>query len=230
METSLHRQLKEFYCGEAHLREVSVADYRIDAVVDGQLIEIQLASLGALRRKVPVLLREHPVVVVKPLAAHKTILRRDRGNGAIKSRRTSPRHESLLDVFQDLVHFMDVFPHPGLTLEVLLTEQEEERIRRVRRRRWGKDYRVADRRLIGIQSRHILRTAEDLSRLLPDDLPGAFATADIARHAAIPRWLAQKMAYCLRRAGRITACGKRGNAWLYQQTDEPPTRRERAAA
>lgn len=218
METTLHRQLKEFYCGDALAREVWVKDYRIDAVVDGELIEIQLASLSALRKKVPVLLRDHPVVVVKPLSAHKTIFRRDRKNGPVTSRRVSPRHETLLDLFQELVHFVDVFPHPRLRLEVLLTEQEEDRIRRVKRRRRSKDYRIEDRRLIGIHSRHVLKTAEDLVRLLPEDLPEQFTTADVARAAEIPRWLAQKMAYCLRRMEAIQLAGKRSNALLYSRS------------
>lgn len=225
METTLHRQLKEFYCGEARLREVTVGGYRIDAVVEGRLIEIQSASLAALRRKVRALLTDYAVVVVKPLAAHKTIFRRDRKNGPVTSQRVSPRHETLLDVFQELVHFVEVFPHPRLTLEVLLTEQEEERIRKARRRRRGKDYRVADRRLAGIHSRHVLQTAADLGNLLPGGLADPFTTADIARAASIPRWLAQKMAYCLRRTGAIANCGKRGNAMLYSRTAE-----ERAAA
>lgn len=220
METTLHRQLKEFYCGDAQAREVWVRDYRIDAVVDGELIEIQLASFAALRKKVPALLCEHPVVVVKPLAAHKTIFRRDRKNGPVGNRRVSPRHETVLDLFQELVHFVDVFPHPRLRLEVLLTEQEEDRIRRVRRRRRGKDYRVEDRRLIGIHSRHVLRTADDLAALLPEELPDQFTTADIARLAGIPRWLAQKMAYCLRQISAITHCGKRKNALLYTRSPQ----------
>lgn len=220
METTLHRQLKEFYCGDARAREVWVQDYRIDAVVDGELIEIQLASLAALRKKVPALLREHPVVVVKPLAAHKTIFRRNRKNGPVSSRRVSPRHETLLDLFQELVHFVEVFPHPRLRIEVLLTEQEEDRIRRVRPRRRSKDYRIEDRRLIGIHSRHVLRTVEDLAQLLPLDLPETFTTADVARLAAIPRWLSQKMAYCLRRIGAIVPCGKRKNAMLYTRAPQ----------
>lgn len=223
METTLHRQLKEFYCGDALAREVWVRDYRIDAVVDGELIEIQLASLAALKRKVPALLGEHPVVVVKPLSAHKTIFRRDRKNGPVTSRRVSPRHETVLDLFQELVHFTDVFPHPRLRLEVLLTEQEEFRVRRARPRRRSKDYRVEDRRLIGIHSRHVLRTADDLAGLLPVGLPPEFTTADVARLAKIPRWLAQKMAYCLRRIGAITPCGKQKNALLY--TRVTPNRR-----
>jgi hypothetical protein len=215
METTLHRQLKELYCGDARAREVRVAGFRIDAVVAGELIEIQQASLAALRRKVATLLEQHRVTIVKPLAAQKLLLRRERRGGAIVSRRASPRHATLLDLFVELVHFVDVFPHPRLTLEVMLTEQEETRIAITRRRRWGKDYRVDDRRLLQVLSQHRLRTAGDLAALLPAGLAEPFSTADLARRCGIPRWLAQKMAYCLRRTGAVACLGKRGNSWLY---------------
>lgn len=52
METSLHRQLKALYCAEASRQEVRVDGFRIDAVDRGRLIEIQQASLAALRHKV----------------------------------------------------------------------------------------------------------------------------------------------------------------------------------
>lgn len=215
METSLHRELKEFYCDYDAGREVSVRGYRIDAVVDGVLIEIQQASLAALRRKTRALLETHPVTVVKPLSALKTIVRLKRRNGPVVARRTSPRHETIHDIFQDLVHFVDVFPHPRLTLEVLLTEQEETRV--PKRKRWfrSKDYSVADRRLVAVRSRHTFQTAADLARLLPPGLDERFTTADIARLAGIPRWLAQKMAYCLRQTGAITTVGKCRRAILY---------------
>ncbi len=215
METSLHRELKEFYCDDHARREVSVRGYRIDAVVEGTLVEIQQASLAALREKTRALLETHSVIVVKPLSALKTIVRLKRRNGPVASRRTSPRHETIHDIFQDLVHFIAVFPHPRLTLEVLLTEQEETRV--PKRKRWfrSKDYTVADRRLVAVRSRHVFQTAADLAQLLPAGLDSQFTTADIARLAKIPRWLAQKMAYCLRRTGVITIAGKRRNAMLY---------------
>ena len=51
--------------------------------------------------------------------------------------------------------------------------------------------------------------------LLPPDLPRPFSTADLAASLGEPRWLAQKMVYCLREMGQITQVGKRGNAHLY---------------
>lgn len=217
METSLHRQLKEFYCTDARRREVQVDGFRIDAVCDGTLVEIQQASLAALRKKVSALLERHAVIVVKPLAAHKLILKRSRARGSVVTRRSSPKRETLLSVFHELVYFLDVFPHPRLTLEVLLTGQEEVRLPKKSRRWRAKDYRVEDRRLVEIFSRHILRSAADLAALLPEGLPEEFTTADIARQAGIPRWLAQKMTYCLRRVQAVESRGKRGNSGLYSR-------------
>lgn len=216
METSLHRELKEFYCDDASGREVHVRGYRVDAVVGDSLIEIQQASLAALRLKTRTLLETHHVTVVKPLAALKTILRLKRRGGPVASKRVSPRHETIYHLFHEFVHFVDVFPHPRLVIEVLLTEQEETRI--PKRKRWfrAKDYTTLDRRLVAIRERQVLRTAADLARLLPAGLEELFTTADIARRAEIPRWLAQKMAYCLRRTGAVVIAEKRRNTVVYR--------------
>lgn len=219
METTLHRQLKELYGATADDREVDVDGYRIDAVADGRLIEVQAASLAAIRFKVRALVQRHDVVVVKPLAARKLLITRRRKGGPVQSTRQSPRHETVYDVFSELVHFVEVFPHPRLTLHVLLTEQEEYRL--PRQRRWGRapKFRVEDRRLTAVVGRHELRSTADLLQLLPAALPDRFTTADIARELAIPRWLAQKMAYCLRQTQSLTAVGKSGRSWLYERSD-----------
>ena len=216
METTLHRQLKALYATDLSRHEVSVDGYRIDVVAGNRLIEIQHGSLGAIRDKVRDLLHRHDVLVVKPLAARKYLVKRRRRGGKIASARYSPKRESFFDLFGDLVHFVDVFPHPRLTIECLLTEQEEARIVRRGRKWFRKNYRVEDRQLRTVQDRLILRSTDDLSRMLPPDLPEPFTTADIARQAAIPRWLAQKMAYCLRKTSAVTVVGKTGNALLYQ--------------
>lgn len=216
METTLHRQLKAVYCDDPDGREVVVDGYRIDAIVGDELIEIQQAGLAALRDKVHDLLKSHRVRVVKPLAARKVLVKRKRRGGKVQSTRVSPKHATRFDLFDELVHFVTVFPHPRLTFEVLLTEQEEHRVG-ARKRRWrDKGYRVEDRHLVAITDRFTLRTPADLRTLLPPDLPQPFSTADIAEHAGIPRWLAQKAAYCLRQTGTAKLDGKTGNTLLYR--------------
>jgi hypothetical protein len=233
METSLHRQLKALYSAEPEAQEVRLDSFRIDAVHQGRLIEIQQASLGAIRSKVRQLLEEHDVTVVKPLAASKLLVRRKRAGGAIVSTRQSPRRETIADVFADLVYFVDVFPHPRLTLEVVLTRLEEHRVP-ARKKRWrGPDFRVTDRILVGIEGRVTLKDNTDLLRLLPEGLGESFTTEEIARLAPMPRWLAQKMAYCLRKTGAIEQLGKRGNSWLYRRVGSAPAparRKSRAAS
>lgn len=216
METSLHRQLKALYSDDASQVEVVVDGFRIDVACDDRLVEIQCASLAAIRDKIRRLLRnDHRVWLVKPLAARKYLVKRSRKRGKIVSARYSPLRESYYDLFLELVHFTGVFPHPQLTLEVLLTEQEEHRLPARRWPRTRRSYRVEDRRLREIQERRVFETAEDLAALLPAELPLEFTTADIAAGTGIPRWLAQKMAYCLRRCGAIHEQGRSGNARIY---------------
>ncbi len=230
MESSLHRQLKNLYAPSDDAAEVSVDGYRIDAVVDDVYVEIQQSSLAAIRGKIKKLIRKNEVLVVKPLASRKYLLRRDQENGPVVRSRYSPTRKTFADFFLDFVHFVEIFPHPNLKIEILLTEQEEERLTVKPRRRRQKDYKVIDKRLRSIEDRMMLATAEDLSRFLPAELPTEFTTAHIAREKEIPRWLAQKMAYCLRVAGAIELAGKEGKSNLFRLVDAEPGKTRRRAA
>jgi hypothetical protein len=218
METSLHRELKRHYAGEAAQLEVRLAGYRIDAVVDGELIEVQHGPLAAIRDKVRRLLDEHRVRVVKPIVARKMLIYRRRKAGRVARRRLSPKRGGLLDLFDELIHFTRVFPHPRLTLEVPLVEVEEWRYPGHGRRRWRRDgdFQVEDQKLVAIQSLHRLHTIGDLAALVACPLPSPFHTAHLAAGLEIPRWSAQRIAYCLHRMGAINQVGKQRNARLYE--------------
>lgn len=226
METTLHRQLKERYALDGALVEQRVGRYRIDVVQPRQLVEIQLASLTAIRDKIAALLNEHRVLVVKPIVVRKHLVKRRRAGGQVISRRRSPKQGTLLDLFEELVHFTRVFPHRRLTLEVPLVEIEEWRYPGHGRRRWRRDndHVVEDQRLLEVICVHQFHTAADLCRLLPDRLPKSFHTGHIAEGLGVQRWIAQRMAYCLRRCGAIQSVGKLRGARLYEKP------RPRAAA
>src|SRR5262245_26107867 len=138
METTLHRQLKEHYSAAVGgLVEQRVGRYRIDVVIGRELVEIQLASLSSIRDKIAALVKRHDVRVVKPIVARKYLVKHQKAGGKIVSRRRSPKQGTVLDVFEELVHFTRVFPHRRLTLEVVLVEIEESRVPgHGRRRRW----------------------------------------------------------------------------------------------
>lgn len=215
VETTLHRQLKELYGIADADREVRLDGYRIDAVRNDVLIEVQVASLAAIRRKILDLVQRHRVLVVKPVVIRSYIVRKTSTWGQILGARYSPTVHDPCELFLDFVHFAKVFPHPNLSLEVLFIEQEESRIPRKIWRR-GRNYRVTDRQLRHITDRRLLKTSADLLHFLPDGLPESFTTVDLARSAKIPRWLAQKLTYSLRWSGAIDAVDKQRNTVIYR--------------
>jgi hypothetical protein len=229
METSLHRDLKRLYAGNGARTEVPLSGYRIDAVTDDCLVEIQHGSLAAIRDKVARLLLNHRVLVVKPIVVSRRLVKRASADGDVIERRLSPKRGKLLDLFDELVYFTRVFPHRRLTIETPLVDVEEWRYPgHGRRRRWRRrDHVVEDQKLITIHEIARFRTAADLLRLLPGVLPTTFHTSHLADALDVDRWIAQRIAYCLRQSGAVRQVGKVGNAWLYEVRRQ---RRSRDAA
>lgn len=233
METSLHRDLKRLYADPSDPRtEVRHGRFRIDAIRGVELVEIQHGSLAAIRDKTRALLADHPVRVVKPLAARKLLIKRSLADGPIVSRRLSPKRAGALDIFDELVYFTKVFPHPRLTLEVVLVEIEEwRRPGHGRRRRWRvDDFIVEDQKLAAVIDTFTLRSAADLRALierqpLGRQLPRRFDTAKLADALGVTRWFAQRIAFCLRETGAVRQAGKQGNALVYQWSARAPARR-----
>jgi hypothetical protein len=221
METTLHRQLKALYAGgEARVEQrLEGFRYRIDAVRGEQLVEIQHGSLAAIRDKIAKLLVNYRVLVVKPLVVRKTLVSLSRQGGRELVRKASPKRGTLLDVFDELVYFTRVFPHPNLTLETPLVEIEERRFPgHGKRRRWRrKDFVVEDQRLVAVVGVERFSTHADLWRLVPASLREPFDTGDLAESLGVRRWVAQRIAYCLRKTGTADVAGKKGNAWLYKR-------------
>jgi hypothetical protein len=220
VETSLHRRLKQVYAPRGAEVEVVLGKYRIDVVQADQLVEIQHGSLAAIRDKVRRLLEDHRVLVVKPIVHRKRLITlRKRGGPAVRAR-LSPKRGALLDLFDELVYFTRVFPHPNLTLEVTLVDVEEYRYPGHGRRRWrrARDHVVEDRKLVKIHGHQQFQTAEDLARIVPTNLPQPFHTGHLAAALNVERHIAQRIAYCFRHMGTTRLVGKQGNALLYQFT------------
>ncbi|MEZ6138594.1 MAG: hypothetical protein R3C53_27235 [Pirellulaceae bacterium] len=98
-----------------------------------------------------------------------------------------------------------------------MIEAEELRVDRTPKRRRGKPYRTLDQKLTAVEDTIELRTVFDLLALLPiAELPVPFDTQELSAALGRPRWLAQKIAYCLRCTGAAKVDGKRGHAQLYR--------------
>jgi hypothetical protein len=166
------------------------------------------------------------VHLVHPIAAQRWIVKCSARKGGPETRRKSPKKGAVTDIFSELVAIPDLIAHPHFSLEVVLTHEEVvRRAARSARRRRGRsprEWAPVERRLLDVVASHHFASPADLARLLPDGLPDPYTTADLALRMGIPRWLAQKTAYCLAHAGAITDVGKTGNARLYSTSVRPP--------
>ena len=215
-EKPLHAALKEWYARPDDRFEVSVGDFVVDIVRAGLLIEVQTGNFSSVKRKVKTLVKEHPLRLVYPIPQDKWIVRLAKdGSDDVLGRRRSPKHGAVEHLFEELVRLPKLLANPNFALEVLLTQEEEVRFYDGRRgwRRHG--WVIEERRLLDVVGRRLFETPEDLLALLPTDLSVPWTTADLAVGIGQPRWLARKMAYCMRKMGLVEAVGKQGNAILY---------------
>lgn len=225
METSLHRDLKLHYADEQTRLEVQVGNFRIDALAGDWLVEIQHSSLSAIRDKVERLLKKHQVLIVKPLMQTKQLIKRAKKGGRVTNRRKSPKRATWLDLFDELLYFTHVFPHPHLAIEAVMVDVEEWRYPgHGRRRRWSKkDFVIEDQKLIEVHGAIRIQSGIDLWRLVGKvDLPQPFHTGDLSEQLGICRTTAQRIAYVLRNTSAIQQVGKKGNTLLYAHAVQPP--------
>lgn len=214
-EKPLHAALKEWVAVEGDAFEVNVDGYIIDIVSNGCLLEIQTGSCAPLKAKLRSLTVDHPTRLIIPIAREKWLLKLPKEGDGKPTRRKSPRKGHVAELFRELVSFPDLLCHPNFTVEVLLIQEEEVRRydpnRRWRRRKWLTE----ERRLLDVVDRHHFTTPHDLMTLIHKPLPSPFTTAHLAKAMDVPRWLAQKAAFCLRHMDVIAQVGKQGNAYLY---------------
>jgi hypothetical protein len=214
-EKSLHAALKDRYAQCGGLIESEVEGFHIDIIRPDLLIEIQTAHFFSLKRKITRLVKHYPLRLVHPIAQEKWIVRMAPDSETPLSRRKSPQKGNLFYLFLELVSIPDLIRNPNFSIEVLLIQEEEIRCQDGKGSWRRKGLSIVDRRLIDILSRHLFTRPSDFLSLIPSDLKEPYSTQELAEGIGQPRWLAQKMAYCLRIMGVLEIAGKNGNAFLY---------------
>ena len=145
-ERSLHRALKALYAVPGSLTEQSIDGYVADIVIGERIIEIHTGIFWPLKKKLPRLLASHPVTLVHPIAKDRYIVKPAAG-----TRRKSPKHGSVFSVFAAIASIPMLLGHPNLTLEVVITVEEEVRVPNERRNRRRGGWTAVDRRLVEVR-------------------------------------------------------------------------------
>jgi hypothetical protein len=213
-EQPLHAALKTRYARPGSRLEVEVDGFVVDVAREDLLVEIQTGNFSSIKQKLTSLTERHPVLLVYPVPREKWLIKLPREPDGQTRRRKSPKRGRVEEVFKELVSFPQLMCNRAFSLEVVFTREEE--VRRYDPERWrNRGWVTVERRLLDVVDRHAFRQPEDLAALLPSDLPDRFTTADLAEAMDGPRWLAQKMAYCLRKMDAIAQVGRRGRSNLY---------------
>jgi hypothetical protein len=216
-EGPLHASLKQSYIQPGDRVEVKTDGYVVDILRDDLIIEVQTGNFSSIARKLRDLVERHHVRLVYPVPSAMWIVKVSK-HGELESRRKSPKKAGFEEVFTELVSLPDLISHPNFEIEVLLTHEEQLR-RFDKRRRWRrKGWVTVESRLLEITDRLLIQTPDDLMDLVPSGLPDPFLTSDLATALKRTRFVAQKVAYCLRHCGSIQQVGKKGNAIIYSRS------------
>ncbi len=237
-ESSLHSTLKKLYSMEEGSRtEVSADGHIYDILTkDENVIEIQTKNLGKLKEKLlDALTKGRKVKVVHPIPVRKTIETYDQ-KGNLISKRKSPKKESLYSLFNELKGIYPLITKENFSLEVILIEMIEIRTKtdkpeqsENKRRRFKRDWQKTDKKLVEIIETRTFDSYKDYLKLLPQNLPEKFSTAEIKEEFKkdddIPAnacSYANLIVWTLSKAGLIKQTGKKGNLKLYK-IDTPET-------
>jgi len=214
-ENSLHAALKAYYARPSDEIEAKLDGYYIDVRRGDTLLEIQTGSFSHIKRKLTKLLDEYLVLLIYPIPYEKWIVRISEENEPI-SRRKSPKRGQPVDAFRELLRIPHLLPHPNLTVELVLT-REEQVLRddgkgSWRRKRWS----VYDRRLLDVVKQVRLASTTDYLALLPP-LDEPFTNKELANALRIRPNLARKITYTLTKVGWLEEVGKRRRAKLFKR-------------
>jgi hypothetical protein len=214
-ESSLHAALKHWYKEPSDQLEMPIDDFIIDIVRDNLLIEIQTKNFSTIRKKLERLTQNHKVRLVYPIIQDKWIIKVDSQWKKIR-RRLSPKHNSYIDIFTELIRIPSMVSHPNFTIEAILVQTEEIRKNDGKGSWRRKGWSTYDQKLLRIINRKEFCNPDDFLKFMPKNLDNPFTNSELAFSLHKPIKLARKMTYCLRKMGVIKIIGKKGKAFLFR--------------
>lgn len=219
-EKTLHAVLKRFYEPDEAYHEVRVGTYVADIMRDGEIIEIQTAGFGTMRKKLAAYLQEYHVTIVYPIAHIKWLVWIDEQTGEVTKRRKSPKTGSVYDAFRELYRIKFLLKNPRLHFCFPLIDLEEQRVLDG----WSRDRKKGshryDRLPVALADEIYVDGVQEFGKLIPETLEEPFTTKDFAKEAKITVSRAQTAVQVLYYTEAIVRVGKQKNAYLYKRKKE----------
>lgn len=214
-EKSLHAELKNWLKLPGDKIESPVDGYIIDIVRGDLLIEIQTQNFSAIRKKLEKLLINHRVRLIYPIVQNKWIIGLDRNGDQITKRRLSPKHNSYVNIFEELVRIPNIMLNSNLVIEALIVNVEETRLNDGKGSWKRKGWSIIDRKLVNLIDQKVFHISMDYLTLIPKSLKFPFTNYELSKALQKSIRLARMMTYCLRKNNILKVIGKKEKALLY---------------
>lgn len=177
-EKALHAVLKYYFQPDGTKHEIKVGSFYADAVSDGKIIEIQTKNFYALRKKLDFLVISYRVVLVHPIAEHKTLCWVDPESGDVVSRKRSPKKGSIFDILPELYAIKECVGEENFTLCIITVDVDEYRLLDG----YGKDKKKRatkyERIPTSVNSEIYLKDIRDYYMLIPPSLNERFTISE----------------------------------------------------
>ena len=215
-ESSLHKTLKFQYAGPGGKTEAEVGEFVADGVrKDGEYIEVQTSSFGSLRKKVKELAKNAKVRIIHPIAVTKIIEVYDI-KGKLLHRRRSPIRGSIWNLFDVVMYAPDLPLKKGVTIEVVLIDITEKRVKDGKGSWRRKGISIKDKELSAYHESIVLSKKTDyIKHFIPFKKDEEFTVSTHAEKTGVKRHISQKSLYVLTKMKVINRIGKKANAWVY---------------
>jgi hypothetical protein len=221
-ESSLHRKLKFQYAGPKGKTEVMAGSYIADGInTDGEYIEVQIGSFGPLKDKIKELVSGgkvriiHPIAVKKTIEVYKPAKRKTQKLGELLYRRKSPLKGSYWNIFDALLSAPELPLIQGLTIEVVLIDITEKRIKDGKGSWRRKGISLYDKDLGAFHEKIVFKKPKDFLYFIPFKKKEEFTSSLLAERKNINCTAARKALYVLTKMKLVKRIGKKKNSWVY---------------
>ena len=218
-EKSVHAAVKNFEDPDEDHQEIPVGPYIADIYHDGRITEIQTAQLFRLKDKLDYFLPQYEVKIVHPIPHEKWITWVDPVTGHLEKRNRSPRRGSYYTAFEELYSLRRYLEDPNLSVELLLVDMEEYRLKDG----WGNGGKRGSHRYDRLPSRLagrcLLTEPRDYMQFVPETLPEEFTAAEFAKAAGQNPAGFSIVPALLKELKIIERTGRRGRSYLYRVND-----------
>lgn len=138
-EKTMHLAFKYFFEPNPAYHEIKIGRHYADIMRDGAVTEIQTKNFCSFRKKLAAVSEKHPVTVVHPIISTNRLYTVDRDTGERSRGRTSPVHENIYTVFEELVYIRELLGRESLSFVFPVIECESYRISfdKTKKRKYG---------------------------------------------------------------------------------------------